>query len=66
MYHIVTDKSFSGLNPDPLPGIFYVRWQRMGENYTLLYVVFVLPILRGLRRFTLHQETVHVVQRPNS
>ncbi len=48
----IKDKSFCGLNPDPLPGIFYVRWERRDEKHTLLYIIFVLPILRGLRRFT--------------
>jgi hypothetical protein len=52
MYHIVKDKSFSGKNPDHLPGIFYVRWERMDEKHTLLYFVFVHPILRGLRQLT--------------
>jgi hypothetical protein len=48
MYHTVKDKSFSAQNPDPLRGIFYVRWERMDERLTLLYVVFVLPVLRAV------------------
>jgi hypothetical protein len=58
MYHIVKDKSFSGLNSDPLRGIFYVRWERMDERHTLLYVVFVLSVLRAAY---MQQETVHYV-----